>query len=113
MLIATLITGCSHHPDRSSTAVWQPGETVTVRGRITDKPWQHMMIGVEGKVHELLDLDDGERQIVVYWTAPPVCSGWIEVTGVVIEAKGPLKRPKPGKEYRALQLDVTAQRCVD
>jgi hypothetical protein len=109
LIAAVLATACG------AGELGPAGSRVTLRGRVSDTPWQHMMTSVPGKEPAYFDLDD-ERQTVVYWTLPPACRGDIEVTGTVIEAKGPGKRPGGGQSSEVVverHVDVATARCVD
>lgn len=88
------------------------GARVTIRGRLSDTPWQHMIGNVPGKQPAYLDLDD-KHQTVIYWAKPLACRGMLELTGTVIEVRGPEKRPRPGHEVVERHLDVITARCVD
>ena len=99
-------------------STWKPGATITVRGRVSQIIWQHIMTGVEGKKSAYFDLDgEKSQQTVVYWKDPPTCNGTIEVTGKVLEVRGGSKRPggatKVDESYSELQIDVEHARCVD
>jgi hypothetical protein len=99
-------------PERLAVAEWKPSQSVSVRGRVSKIPWQHLMTNVPGKRPEYFDIDQS-RQIVVYTAKPLECPGEIELEGIVLEVTGPTKRPsKTGETFRTLQLDVTASRCL-
>lgn len=92
--------------------------TVTTRGKVSTIIWQHMMTTVKGKKHAYFDVDGETTQTVVYWRAPPTCSGLVEVTGKVIELRGSPKKQgqkesKVDDTYSELHLDVESARCVD
>jgi hypothetical protein len=96
----------------------QPGAPITLRGRVSETPWQHMMGGVSGKSDAYFDLAGGKEQTVVYWKSPPTCTGDVVVTGAVLEVKGASKRPRGGdtkaeESYRELHVDVEQARCAD
>ncbi|MBN2151175.1 MAG: hypothetical protein JW839_07020 [Candidatus Lokiarchaeota archaeon] len=75
----------------------QVDKTVTVTGRISGVPWQHIVASVEGcHSSEYFDLDDG-YQIVVYLKNPITEKGRISVTGKVIGVRGGSKRPGAAK----------------
>jgi hypothetical protein len=94
-----------------------PGETITVRGRVSTLIAQHMTTDVPGKQHGYFDVSGGGGQMVVYWKTPPSCPGEIELTGKTILLRGPSKRPgrdtKLDDTYSELHLDVETARCVD
>ena len=106
-----VIAGCSHGPRELGPA----GTQVTLRGRISDTPWAHMMTSVPGK--QPAYFDRGDRQTVVYWATAPTCPADIEITGTVIEARGPSKkRPssaEPVEEFVERSIDVDTTRCVE
>jgi hypothetical protein len=87
------------------------GKEVTLTGRISKIPWQHMMGGVPGKSSQYFDLEDG-NQIVIYITGELKCPDRIELTGVVVEVSGPGKGSKAEETYREWQLDVSRWRCL-
>lgn len=89
----------------------RPGDAITLRGRVSSTPWQHLMGRVEGKSDAYLDLAGGREQTVVYWRAPPSCPGDVEVTGTVLEVAGTAKGSK-GEGVRELHVDVSAARCA-
>lgn len=96
----------------------KPGEPITLRGHVATVMWQHMTTGVAGKKLAYFDLRGGKEQTVVYWTETPKCAGDIEVTGKVLELRGPSKRPhepetKVDDSYSERHVDVTSARCVD
>jgi hypothetical protein len=109
LVCLAVATACS-----SSSTLGPPGSTARLRGRISDKPWEHMMTNVPGKRPEYFDYAAG-KQVVVYWVNEPSCRGEIEITGTVIEASGPAKRAKsdPPGVFTELSLDVATARCVD
>lgn len=89
-----------------------PGSTITLRGRVSSTPWQHLILDVPGKSDGYFDLDGGSEQTVVYWKDPPTCAGAMIVTGKVIEANG-LSKGGKGGEMRELQVDVASARCEE
>lgn len=104
--------------DADAIERWKAGERVTIRGRVSKTPWQHMMTGVPGKRDAYFDLESG-NQTVVYWKAPPKdCEGGlIEISGTAMVLVGPGKKPgaKPSKADKAwheFQVDVDTARCV-
>lgn len=110
VLVAALLAGAC-----GASELGPAGTRVTVRGRVSDRPWAHMMTSVPGKQPEYFDLDD-ERQTVIYWKVPVTCPGDIEITGTVIEARGPGKRPGGGQSSDIVverHVDVATARCVD
>ncbi len=99
-------------PSATTMAGAKPGAAITLRGRVSSTPWQHLMTGVPGKADAYFDLGGGSEQTVVYWKDPPKCSGDVEVTGKVLEVKGASKGSK-ADEVREPQVDVESARCVE
>lgn len=96
-----------------------PGAPITLRGRISERPWQHLMDHLPGKTTAYFDLEGGKEQTVVYWVAPPTCPGDVIVEGTVHEVRGGSKRPggdgetKAPADYRELHVDVDSVRCAE
>ena len=90
------------------------GQTITLRGKISTSPWQHLTSGVADKQEAYLDLQGGKEQTIVYWKTPPACAGEVVVTGKVIAVRGQSKGPK-GEEsnIEELHVDVATARCID
>jgi hypothetical protein len=109
--VLLVMVGCSHGARELGPA----GTQVTLRGRISNKPWAHMMTGVPGK--QPAYFDHADRQTVVYWATAPSCPAEIEITGTVIEARGPSKkRPsstEPVEDFVERSIDVDTVRCVE
>jgi len=89
------------------------GQSITLRGRVSTSPNQHLMSGVQDKQETYFDLSGGE-QTVIYLKDPPACSGEIVVTGKVIAVRGQAKGGK-GDEHaiEELHVDVATTRCLD
>ena len=87
------------------------GQSITLRGRVSTSPNQHLMSGVQDKQEAYFDLSGGE-QTVIYLKDPPACSGEIVVTGKVIAVRGQAKGGK-GDEHaiEELHVDVATTRC--
>lgn len=69
------------------------GKKITIEGRISDIPWQHLIMSVPTHKHiYYFDLLDG-YQIVIYAKEVIDCSENLIVEGEVIEVRGPSKRP--------------------
>lgn len=43
------------------------GHTITLRGKVSTSPWQHLMSGVQDKQEAYFDLQGGKEQTIVYW----------------------------------------------
>lgn len=128
-LLMVVLAGCGHagptrpvkQEDRpvieSSELGRHIGEDVTLVGRVSREPWQHLIGDVPGKQAVYFDPRDG-GQIVVYVADPITCQGEVQVGGRVLEVRGGSKRPpRPGdtkvdETYAELQLDVSAWRCL-
>jgi len=113
--LVALAMGCTSSPAPKAPAIAttmagaKAGDTITLRGRVSEEPAQHLMTGVAGKAEAYFDLA-GKEQIIVYWTAPPNCAKDVIVTGKVIEQHGE-SRTKAGERYTELQVDVDSVRC--
>jgi hypothetical protein len=82
---------------------------VTLEGRVSRIPWQHMTVQRPGKRLEYFDLED-RTQIVVYAAAPLPAGRTLRLTGVVLKVQGGSKRPGAKVDDPAFveyQLDVT------
>lgn len=90
----------------------QKGERVTVVGKVSQMPWQHMIDVRPGKTAEYFDLPSG-GQIVVYvaGTLPP--GKKLELTGKVLVIEGTSKRPGSKEVATERQLDVESWRAVE
>ena len=90
------------------------GQSITLRGKVSTSPWQHLMSGVPDKQEAYLDLQGGKEQTIVYWKEPPACAGEVVITGKVIAVRGQSKGPK-GEEsnIEELQVDVATVRCME
>lgn len=90
------------------------GQSITLRGKVSTSPWQHLMSGVPDKQEAYLDLQGGKEQTIVYWKEPPACAGEVVVTGKVIAVRGQSKGPK-GEESNVeeLHVDVATVRCME
>jgi len=96
-----------------------PGAPISLRGRISERPWQHLIDLIPGKTAAYFDLEGGKEQTVVYWVAAPTCPGDVIVEGTVHEVRGGSKRPggdgatKAPADYRELHVDVDSVRCAE
>lgn len=95
------------------------GADITLRGRASRIPWQHLTSSVAGKRLEYFDLRGGKEQTIVYWSAAPICTGEVEVMGKVLLVRGASKRGGPGQlESKAgddrseLHVDVESSQCL-
>jgi len=81
------------------------GEAVTVEGKVSKEPWQHMIDPVAGKSAEYFDLDGG-GQIVVYAAGKLPEGQRLRLSGKALELKGTSKRPGSKEAVLERQLDV-------
>lgn len=90
------------------------GQSITLRGKVSTSPWQHLMSGVQDKQEAYFDLQDGKEQTIVYWKEPPACSGEVVVTGKVIAVRGQSKGPRGNdSNVEELHVDVQSARCLE
>lgn len=90
------------------------GQPITLRGRVSTAPWQHLTSGVQDKQEAYFDLGTGKEQTVIYWSTPPGCAGEVVVTGKVISVRGHSKGPKGAeRNIEELHVDVESARCLD
>jgi hypothetical protein len=105
-------TGSATTPPPAGRDAWIAGRTITLRGRVSREPWQHMMGHVPGKQPEYFDLEGGS-QTVVYTSNPISCAGLVELEGTVVELRGGSKRGgKADETFVEKHLDVTGARCL-
>ena len=75
----------------------QVNKIVTVKGKISNIPWQHIIGSVPGhNLQEYFDLED-KNQIVIYLKSAISERGMISITGKVVEVKGGSKKPGAAK----------------
>ena len=88
------------------------GADVDLAGKISDTPWQHMIIMPQAYPYaNYLDLEDGD-QLVIYTKKQVNCTGEIKVNGKVIEAEGTSKRPGSDEKYTEPQILVDRFECI-
>ena len=69
------------------------GKKITLEGKISDIPWQHIIKSVITHKHiYYFDLKD-ETQIVIYAKNGIDCRNNLVIEGEIIEVKAPSKRP--------------------
>lgn len=86
------------------------GKEVVVEGRVSRVPWQHLVLSLPGKTPEYFDPDSGP-QLVVYSATPLPAGPHLRLTGTVLRAGGPPKRPGSkidDPEYVEYQVDVSS-----
>ena len=84
----------------------QVDKQVTITGKISDIPWQHMIASVKGyPKSEYFDLED-KTQIVIYCKNAITERGMISITGKVIGVKGGSKRPGVAKSETYVEYHV-------
>ena len=91
------------------------GEVITLNGKISQIPWQHLIGFIEDFKHEnYFDLDNGE-QIVIYTRTPILCRGTIKVKGTINKTEGKSKRPQPPEDnyYYEYQMLVETWECLN
>ncbi|NMC07157.1 MAG: hypothetical protein GYA24_18215 [Candidatus Lokiarchaeota archaeon] len=85
----------------------QVGKQVTIKGKISNVPWQHIIGSFQGYgLQEYFDLED-KSQIVIYLKAAIPERGMISVTGKLVEVKGGSKRPGAAKSEPFSEYHVT------
>ena len=85
------------------------GKIVTVEGKISNMPWQHLIANVA--THQQIyyfDLE-GEPQIVIYSKDPIDCSNDLEIEGEVIEVKGHTKRPNKIDDVKYVEYHILVE----
>ena len=91
------------------------GKKITLLGKISNIPWQHMIKDVENHNHiYYFDLEDG-YQIVIYSKAEIHCAGSLSVTGEVIEVRGKSKRPNKIDDVTHVEYHIIIDKwvCMD
>ncbi|MCG3226653.1 MAG: hypothetical protein H7645_07025 [Candidatus Heimdallarchaeota archaeon] len=84
------------------------GKEITLKGRISETPWQHMIDTSHNFDHiYYLDLEGGD-QIVFYSKEPVVCSSSIKIEGKVIRVVGESKRP--GSDTTFIEYQIVAEK---
>jgi hypothetical protein len=84
----------------------QVDKQVTIKGKISNVPWQHMIASVKGyNQSEYFDLED-KTQIVIYLKSPIPERGLISVTGKVIGVKGGSKKPGAAKSEPYVEYHI-------
>jgi hypothetical protein len=84
----------------------QVDKHVTINGKISNLPWQHMIASVKGfPMSEYFDLED-RTQIVIYSKNAIPERGLISITGKVIGVKGGSKRPGAAKSEPYVEYHV-------
>lgn len=91
----------------ASAGAWVPGNTVTVTGRVSKVPGQHLVRAERAADAVYFDVEKG-GQIVAYVRGGIGTEGRVRLTGTVVVAEGGSKRPGSTERYTELQLDVTS-----
>ncbi len=86
------------------------GKTVTVTGRISDVPWQHIIANEPGHPFSYY-FDVGPEQTVIYAKTGIECGPGLTVTGTVIEVGTKSKKPGDDQTYREYQILVEDWVC--
>jgi hypothetical protein len=84
------------------------GKTVTVYGKISNVPWQHILAGDTSYRYSYY-FDVGSSQTVIYAQEKIDCSLLLSVTGKVIEVKSTSN--KTGSDYREFHILVDSWFC--
>jgi hypothetical protein len=88
---------------------------VTITGKISKVPWQHMMTSVQGHpASDYFDVDGG-AQIVIYSKSAISYKGKMSITGKVLGVQGSSKRPGASKSetYSEYHLIVDEWKPVE
>jgi hypothetical protein len=88
------------------------GKTITVTGRISDTPWQHI-IGYEPDHPFSYYFDVGDMQTVIYSESEIQCRSRLRVTGKVIEVGTKSKKPGSDTDYKEYQILVENKVCIE
>lgn len=91
----------------ASAGGWSTGQTVSVTGRVSKVPGQHLIRSERAADAVYFDVD-GKGQIVAYVRGGLSTEGRVRLTGTVVSAEGRSKRPGSSERYTELQLDVTS-----
>jgi hypothetical protein len=90
------------------------GKLVTLKGKLSDEIWQHMLEYIETHPHEhYFNLSDRNLQIVVYAKEKIDCDNEIEIKGKLIQLKGN-KHPKSkvNESYVEYHLIADSWKCL-
>ncbi len=89
------------------------GKEITLKGKISDTPWQHLIDTSHEYDHiYYLDLDGGD-QIVFYSKEAVICPKEIKIQGKVIRVVG--KSKKPGSDATYIEYQIVAEKweCIE
>jgi hypothetical protein len=87
------------------------GKSVSVVGKISDTPWQHLIGYFPGYSRDYY-FDVGKDQIVIYSKTAIDCTGKVKVYGKVVEVKGKSKDPRKDEVYREYHITVDKAECI-
>jgi hypothetical protein len=89
------------------------GKEVTLRGQISDLPWQHLMSPPAGTKYDYYFNID-KSQIVLYTVEEFSCGTTLEVKGTVLEVAGATKRSSKASDplYKEYHLSVSSWKCL-
>lgn len=90
----------------------EQGDRVTVVGKVSQVPWQHMVDVRPGKTAEYFDLPGG-GQIVVYVAGNLPPGKKLELSGRVLVLEGTSKRPGSKEVATERQLDVESWKAAE
>lgn len=103
-------SGAAESGEEGAAVEWSKsvGREVTVEGRRSRLPWQHMTTVVAGKTPQYLDLDGG-GQVVAYVASALPEGRRLRLTGTVLRVEGGSKRPGARDDTVLVehQLDVS------
>ena len=89
------------------------GKEITLKGRISDTHWQHLIdTSHDYEYIYYLDLDGGD-QIVFYSNDAVLCLGEIKIQGKVIRVVGKSKRPGSDATYIEYQIIAEEWECLE
>ena len=89
------------------------GKEITLKGKISETPWQHM-IDTSHNFENIYYLDlEGGDQIVFYSKEPVICSSVIRIEGKVIRVIGKSKRPGSDTTFIEYQIVAEKWECLE
>lgn len=87
------------------------GNRISVMGRISDVPWQHIIAGFDDCPYSYY-FDFGDDQTVIYCSEEIACTGEIIVYGTVVEVGTRSKKPGDDTRYTEFQIRVDRVDCL-
>jgi hypothetical protein len=102
--------GCNQPAKQENEDKTPVSKTVTIKGKISNRPEQHMIDPQES--YPYMDYFDADnKQFVVYTKEKINCSGETTITGKTIEIKGSSKKPGSDEFYTEEQILVNSFEC--